>query len=140
MDPITAVGLAASIAQLIDATVKAMKYLNDVKDAPKDRAKIAREATSLLVLLTELRYMVEEAKSTDPWFVGIRSLGVRMGPLEQFKEEMEDLAKHLKPQGGIKKSGKTLLWTLDKKDINSILSKIERLKTCASLALQKDHL
>ena len=140
MDPITVVGLAASIVQLIDATMKAMKYLNNVKDAPKDRAKIAREATSLLVLLMELRYMVEEAKSTDPWFAGIRSLGVKMGPLEQFKEEIEDLAEKLNPQSGMKKFGKTLLWTLDKKDIDRILSKIERLKTLASLALQKDHL
>ncbi|KAI9764108.1 MAG: hypothetical protein M1840_008668 [Geoglossum simile] len=102
MDPVTVAGLAAGIVQLIDATMKVMKYLNDVKDAPKDRAKLAREATSLLVLLTELRYMVEEAKSTDPWFAGIRSLGVKMGPLEQFKEEMEDLAKKLEPQSGIK--------------------------------------
>jgi hypothetical protein len=65
MDPITAVGLAASIVQLINATTKALKYLNDVKDAQKDRATLAREASSLLALITDLRNKVEEAEETD---------------------------------------------------------------------------
>jgi hypothetical protein len=140
MDPVTGVGLAASIVQLIDVTTKAIKYLNDVKDAPKDRAKLAKEATSLLVLLTDLRYRVEEAKSTDSWFTGVRSLGVEGGPLDQLKEAMEELARKLKPETTIKKFGKMLLWTLDKNKISDILSKIERLKTLVILALDKDHL
>src|SRR5438046_7959257 len=105
-----AVGLAASIVQLIDATTKIIKYLNDVKDAPKDRARLARETTSLLALLTDLRYRVDEAKSTDPWFTGVRSLGVERGPLEQFKEAMEELARKLKPESGVKMFSKALRW------------------------------
>ena len=140
MDPITAVGLVASVVQLIDATATAIKYLNDVKDAPKDRATLAREGSSLLALFTDLRYRVEEADSTSAWFAGVRSLGVEGGPLDQFKDAMEGLARKLKPEAGIKKFGKTLIWTLDKNEISNILSKIERLKTLVGLALQKDHL
>jgi hypothetical protein len=140
MDPVTAVGLAASIIQLIDATTTAVKYLNDVKDAPKDRGTPAREGSSLLALFTDLRYRLEEAESTDPWFTGVRSLGVEGGPLDQFKDAMEELAMKLKPEAGIKNFGKALIWTLDKNEINNILSKIERLKALVSLALQKDHL
>lgn len=55
MDPVTVVGLAASIVQLIDATTTVIKYLNDVKDAPKDRATLAREGSGLLALFTDLR-------------------------------------------------------------------------------------
>ena len=135
-----AVGLAASIVQLIDATTKAIKYLNNVKDAPKDRATLAREAANLLALLMDLRCRVEEAESTDPWFTGVRSLGVKGGPLDQFKEAMEELARKLKPESGVKMFSKALRWTLDKNEINNILSKIERLKTLVGLALQKDHL
>jgi hypothetical protein len=140
MDPITTVGLAASIVQLIDATTIAIKYLNDVTDAPKDRATLAREGSNLLPLLIDLRYRVEEADSTDPWFAGVRWLGVEKGPLNQFKDALEKLARKLKPETGIKKFGKALIWTLDKNEISNILSKIERLKTLLSLALQKDHL
>jgi len=137
MDPITAVGLAASIVQLIDTTTTVIKYLNDVKDAPKDRAILAREGSSLLALFIDLRYRVEEADSTGAWFAGVRSLG---GPLDQFKDAMEELARKLKPEAGIKKFGKALIWTLDKNEISNILSKLERLKTLVILALQKDHL
>jgi hypothetical protein len=140
MDLLTAAGIIASIVQLIGTTTQAIRFLNDVKDAPKDRAKLALEATGLLVLLTDLRYRVEEAKPTDPWFTGIRSLGVEMGPLRQFKETMEELARKLQPESGFRKFGKALFWTLDKGDIDNILSKIERLKTLINLALQKDHL
>ncbi|KAH8684491.1 hypothetical protein BGZ60DRAFT_167023 [Tricladium varicosporioides] len=139
MDPVTAVGLAASAVQLVNATTTAIKYLNDVKNAPRDRATLAREGSSLLALLTDLRYRVEEADSTSAWFVGVRSLGIENGPLDQFKDAMENLARKLKPETGINKFGKTLIWTLDKNEISNILSKIQRLNTLVSLALQKDH-
>jgi len=138
MDPATAVGLAASIIQLIDVTTKAIKYLNDVKDAHKDRARLAREATSLLALLTDLRYRVEETESTDPWFTAVRLLGVEGGPLERFKRAIVELVRKLKPGSGMKKFSKAPLWTLDKNEINNILSKIERLKSRVGLALQED--
>jgi hypothetical protein len=35
MDPVTVIGLVAGIVQLIDTTTKAIKYINDVKDAPR---------------------------------------------------------------------------------------------------------
>lgn len=63
MDPVTVVGFLAAVVQLIDVTSKVVNYFNDVKDAPKDRAKLAREAANLLPLFTELRYRVEETKS-----------------------------------------------------------------------------
>lgn len=74
MDPITAVGLAASILQIINTTAQTIQYLNDVKDTPKDRAKLLQEAASLLGLLTSLRCRIEEAIWDDPWFVRARAL------------------------------------------------------------------
>ena len=76
----------------------------------------------------------------DPWFIGVRSLGIEYEPLDQFKEAMELLASKLKPQSGLKKFGAKLLWTLDKKEINDVLSRIERMKTLVGLALQRDNL
>ena len=143
MDPVTAVGLLASIVQLIDVTSKTVKYLNEVKHAPKERAKFAREATSLLSLFTDLRYRVEESQetaSTDPWFGGLKSLGCQGGPLDDFKITMEDLADRLKPARGVRKIERALCWTFEKKEIDVILLKIERLKSSVNYALQNDHL
>lgn len=139
MDPVTALSLVASVVQLIDATTKAIGFLNDVRNAPKERARLAQEATSLLALLTNLRYMLEDANTTEPWFRGILTLGVENGPLDQFKNAMEEMAGKICPETGVKKLGKMLIWTLERNEIKEILSKIERMKTFVELTLQKDH-
>ena len=136
MDPIATLGLLASIVQLVEATTKAVQYLNDVKSAPKHRARLAREATSLLSLLTDLRYRVEEADSNDAWSAGIHSLGAIHGPLELLKDDMEALARKLEPKAQWKQA---VLWPLDEKDVTKTLANIERMKTFVGLALQKDH-
>ena len=138
MDPITVLGLAASIIQLIDATVKVTQYINDVKDAPAERSKLAMEVANLVPLLTSLRYRIEGASSDDSWFLGVRSLGAPKGPLDLFKQDLKYLASKLEPQHGAKKIGKLLVWTLDKKDIKNSLDSIERIKSLISLALQRD--
>lgn len=140
MDPVTVVGFLVAVVQLIDVTSKVVTYFNDVKDAPKERAKLAREATGLLALFTDLRYRMEETASTDPWFSGLQSLGGEGGPLMEFKSAMEDIADKLAPPTRVVNLRRVLSWTLDKKEIGAILSKIERLKTLVGLALQKDHL
>ena len=142
MDPVSAVGFVASILQLIKTTGIVIGYVNDVKDAPTERAQFARHASSLLALLTDLRYRVEEARSiSDPWFVSLRGLGAEGGPLDQLQDQMERLARRLEPSTGrLKKAGKALIWTLDKKETQNVLAQIERVKTLVMLALQNDHL
>ncbi|KAI1130746.1 hypothetical protein F5Y10DRAFT_107493 [Nemania abortiva] len=142
MDPASVVGLAASIIQLIETTATVLRYANDVRDAPTERAQFARHASSLLALLTDLRYRVEEAKSaSEPWFVALRGLGVEGGPLDELKDRMERLATKLQPlpAGRLEKARKALTWTLDKKEISEVLVQIERAKTLVMLALQNDQ-
>ena len=141
MDPITVVGLLASVAQLIDVTSKVVNYLNNVKDAPKDRVKVLREATGLLLLFTDLSCRLDETTSTtDPWFAGLRSLGGEGGPLMEFKSAMEGIADKLAPATSGMNIRRAIRWPFDKKEIEAILSRIERLKSLVGLALQKDHL
>ena len=130
----------ATVVQLISVTSKVIIYFNDVKDAPKDRAMLAREASGLLALLTDLRYRVEDTTSMDSWFAGLRSLGGEGGPLMEFKGALEHIADKLAPASNVVNVMRVFRWTLEKKEVDTILSKIERLKTLIGLALQKDHL
>ena len=140
MDPITGLDLAVNIIQIIDTTTKAVKYLNDVKDAPKDRALLAQEATSTLVLLTQLGYRLEGTNTIDPWHVGIRSLGALDGPLAQLLAAMNSLAIKLEPSSRMRKVAKVLIWSIEKKESVEILGRIQRINVLISVALQGDQM
>jgi hypothetical protein len=137
MDPLS---LTVSIAALIGTTAQILVYLNSVKTASKERAKLALEATNLMALLTSMRYKAEEAEQEkNVWYNSVRSLlGGANGPLDQFRSALEELAGKLDPATGLKKISRTLIWTLDKKECIDILAKIERLKTLIGLASQED--
>ena len=140
MDLCSAVGLAASILQIINTTAQIIQYLKDVRKAPEESAQLQREAVSLLGLLMNLRDRVEHANEKDAWCVQICSLAGQGGPLDQYHSAMIALAKKLTPVSGVEKLEKRLLWTFDKKQIKATLDLIERLKSLISLALQGDHL
>lgn len=137
MDPLS---VTASIITVIALTGAVIRYLNDVKDAPKDRARCAVEAASVQSLLTRLRYRLDEAVPENPWLQEVRMLAVKNGPIDQFKAAMEQLEAKLRPKVGLNKVGETLVWKLTKTEVAEILSRIERLKSLTQIALEMDHL
>ena len=82
------------------------RYLNDVKNAPKERSKLSLEAASLLPLLNSLRDQVENASPNDPWIESVLELGGTTGPLELFKRTMEQLKRKLKVESPMFRMGK----------------------------------
>ncbi|RWA06648.1 hypothetical protein EKO27_g8459 [Xylaria grammica] len=141
MDILLGLRASSSIVQLIKTTAQVIEYVNDVKNAPTERAQLARHASSLLALLNDLRYRVEEAKSSpEPWLLSHRKLDVEQGPLDQLRDQMERLATKLKPSTRhLKTMRKALTWTLDKNEIEAVLTQIERVKALVTLALQNDQ-
>lgn len=131
-----AIGLVGFILQALGAVVKSVEYLNDVRDAPKERAKLSQEIQSLLVLLTELRTRVEAAKPDDPWFASVRSLGTPTGPLAQLRDAMNELTGKLARK---EKFGRALLWTMEKGALRDTFAHVERLKATITMAMQMDH-
>jgi hypothetical protein len=138
MDPLS---VAASIIAILQLSNKVVGYLNDVKDASKERAKCAVEAANLHSLLTNLRYRLEDADADTPWFTAIRALAVEKGPLDQFKQTLELLNDKL--TGGTGHVGnfrEVLMWKFKKEETDRILLSMERLKALVGIALQLDHL
>jgi hypothetical protein len=78
MDPLSA---TASIIAVLQLSAKVLAYLNDVKDASKDHAQCAIEASNLHSLLLNLRFRLEEGGS-EPWYNAVRALSVENGPLD----------------------------------------------------------
>lgn len=137
MDPIS---FTASIIAILQLTSTVVGYLHDVKDAPKDRARCATEASDLFSLLNNLKYRLEEADTERSWYTAVRALAAEDGPLDQYKLALEQLQPKVSSGSGIMKVGNILLWKFSKLEVNVILSRMERLKSLIQIALEMDHL
>lgn len=140
MDPLS---VTASIIAILQVTATLVNYANDVKDAPKDRARFAIEASSLSSLLLNLRYQIageECEKSNEAWTREVTLLGVPDGPLDQYRHALEKLQLKIVSGKGLAKIGDALWWKFSKEEVASILLRIERLKGLIQIALQMDHL
>lgn len=132
--------VAASIIAVIQLTGKLVGYLNDVKDAPKERADCAREASSFYSLLVTLKYDLDESNPDDPWFRAVRALGVKDGPLERYKQLLEALVNKIKNEKASKKIIGALSWKFNKEEVATLLHRIGRLQPLIQIALERDHL
>ncbi|MCJ1378973.1 hypothetical protein MMC17_002072 [Xylographa soralifera] len=136
MDPLS---LTASIIAVLQLTGTVVSYLNDVKEASKERAQVAVEASMVYSLLTSLKYRVEDANPNEAWYTAVRMLGEENGALDQYQTALKLLASKLDTRNGTK-IGRALMWKFDKVEIVGILSKIERVKSLISVALTSDLL
>jgi hypothetical protein len=138
MDPLS---VTASIVAILQLTNKVIGYLNDVKDASKERAQCAVETSNLYSLLTNLRFRLQDEDAGSPWFVAIRALAVQNGPFDQFKEALELLQDRLTSgKGHLAHFTEPLVWKFKKHEVERILQSVDRLKTLVGIALQMDHL
>jgi len=101
--------ITASIIAVLQLTSKVIEYLNNVKDAPKDCAQCAIEASNLYNLLITLRSRLEEGSSNEPWNAEVQKLCEKDGLLDQYKLALERLQAIITSQGGMKKTGHFIL-------------------------------
>lgn len=140
MDPVTVVGLAASIVQLIDATNKVVDYVNNIREASKEQEELVKEAKLMLFLLIRLKDKTERNETSQSWLSCVPWLGSPHGPLDLLKMAMEEMASKLKREKGVKRIGRNLGWLHTKEQINRLLSQMERTKTLINLALADELL
>jgi hypothetical protein len=137
MDPLS---LTASIIAVLQLTQALASYINTARHAPVEQVNLAVEAGNLYVLLTKLRFRVEEARSHDPWFNQVKLLGIENGPLDQFKVVLETLVNGLPSARKRDQIRSALGWKFAKKDVENALARIERLKSLITCALIDDSM
>ena len=132
--------MAASIIAVLQITESVISYINTIRNASADQRNIANEAASLYGLLVALRFRVQAAQSNDPWYLQVKKLGEANGPLDQVKALLESISGRVQSSTGATKAIKALTWKFDKAKVDEALTRIERLKSLVSLALQNDLL
>lgn len=136
MDPLS---ITASIVAVLQLTSVVIRCLTDVKNAPKECQQCTIEASNLQNLLISLRYRIEQEQIDHPWFTAVRALSVENGPLDQYKQALEQLQSKI-DVGGAQKIKAQLAWKFSNTEVAAILGRMERLKTLVNIALEMDHL
>ncbi|KAJ7241278.1 ankyrin repeat-containing domain protein [Mycena rebaudengoi] len=133
MDPVTAVGLVASILQLVAAAKSVLDLGRDAANGPKEQRDLLLEVENLASLLEDLKHRVQQPNNQT--MNGLQKLEK---PLGQIKETMEHINRKL---GSAKKVGsRTLIWAFwSKKEVDEDLAKIERFKTVLNAWLILDN-
>ena len=136
-DPLSVTSGIIAILQLASSVVQ---YLNTVRDASDERQKLITEIGSVTGFLYLLNESADGPYRVNAQHTTYKSLYLANGPLDQFKAALNELAAKLRPaHGGLRRTGKALLWPFQKSEINGILYRIERQKTLIGLALQNDN-
>lgn len=137
MDPLS---VTASIISILQLTTSALGYVATIKEARDDRVNLAIELSNLNTLLIQLQHRVEGSHTEDSWFTAIKTLAVVDGPLDQLRVDLEKLQLLTETTHGIQELGRKLTWKFDKRKAETLLLRIERLKSLIELALNNDLL
>ncbi|KAJ7291420.1 ankyrin repeat domain-containing protein [Mycena rebaudengoi] len=132
MDPVSAVGLVASILQLVAAAKSAIDLGRDAVNARKDQRDLFLEVQNLAPLLEDLKHRAQQPNNQV-----VNGLQKLEKPLGQLKETMENITRKL---GSANKVGsKALVWTFwSKKEVDEDMAKIERFKAVLNTWLVLD--
>ncbi|KAF1997424.1 hypothetical protein P154DRAFT_470891 [Amniculicola lignicola CBS 123094] len=131
-----ALSVVASVIAIVDATVKILKYLNDVKDAPQQRADCERDLATLYSLLISLKYRLDVSDLSKAWNQAVRTLGIENGPFAQYAAVLEELHRKIANNNKIVAA---LKWKFTKEDVKELRSKIEGLKSTIQIVLELDQ-
>lgn len=132
--------MTASIIAILQLTTTLTGYINDVRHATTEQAKVAVEASHLYGLLTSLRFRMEAVRSDDPWFNQVKMLGIHDGPLDQFKDVLETMVRQISVSRKRDQIKSALTWKFTKSEVENALKRIERLKSLINCALAEDLL
>lgn len=143
MEPL---GAAASVIAVVEITGKVFKlcetYYSEVKGARKNIQSLRNEVISLRDVLENVADLAKESSPEVPLIFSL--LNQQDGPVEKCKKDLKELFEKLDAGQGetmMRKFGlRALKWPFSIKEVEMLLTTIERHKTMFNLALTADHL
>ena len=112
MDPISAVGLLASISSLADGAFNIVSFINTIREGGKQRLRLFTELNSLWMVLKLLEghFDAEDEDLGEPWLRTIAVLDEDDGIFDQIQAAFDNLMSRLQPKTGHRKVVQTLRW------------------------------
>ena len=88
-----------------------------------------------MLKLVEFNFESEEQEIGETWLRTISVLNENDGIFDQIGEVLDDLTNRLQPKVGMRKAIQNILWPLDKAEVETLVTRLERLKDAVNLAL-----
>lgn len=127
----------AAVVALVESTKKIVGFIQDLKDAKDDRAKIVRELQGCAGILGMIAVTVQQdAQQSLP---NLASLVFPGGPLEQYKKDIEELVPKLTTAHGVSDLAKRCKFIASKKDIQDTLTALEHYKNTFIICINLDQ-
>jgi hypothetical protein len=133
-DPLS---ITSGIIAILQATKAVISYLRDVDEADEHKTKILLELSAIRGILQTINDLTTNATKDDSLLRNIEGLAA---PLAEYQSLLSRLEKVLEPSQGLKRIGKALKWSFERKNVLEDLATIERCKSLFGLALHADHL
>lgn len=136
MDPVTGVGLAASVAQLAglakDVVSAMYQYFDAVNNAPKRSLELRQEMSTICDLLNSLELILDSTPTSSPSLDSLKnSLPEFAGMLREMKARTDSSQV---------KGVKRLMWPFKRDENERLLSRIERYKSSLHMVLTIKHM
>jgi hypothetical protein len=127
-DPISLIGLVATVIQLVAAAEQVSSYLSDVRNASAEQKQLSEEIGYIKPLLQELKKVcdrgaVHVAGPDDPRLHGMQNLE---STLAECDRKLVALTSTLE---NARTSWKRLIWTKYKGEIKDMLVSVEQFKS-----------
>jgi hypothetical protein len=134
-DPLSTTASIIAIIQLSSAVVE---YISGARGAMKERKRLRDEVRACEFILQQLKDDADDAEEGKAWSETIKALEGTEAPLGRLWVALNVVKAKLKPQTGLEKALTSLKWPFNEKEVEKIISAIEREKTLLQLALTND--
>lgn len=125
----------ASIFAILQLSSEVGKYIYEVAGATKQRIRLRAEIFACESILLDLQDRAEDANGGAVWADKIKALQGPDTPLYRLGATLGAVKAKLKPKTGFSKATSALKWPFDKKEVDKLISAIQREKTLLNLAL-----
>ena len=115
-----------------------MKLLGKIKTASHDQNLLLYHVSSLLGLLSVIKFQAEDPDLSHSWTPTLESLKVPLHSTYVSLLEVERNLQNVVRQGGA--IAKAFIWPFQREETKRVLAVIEKQQALFQLALQNDHL
>jgi predicted nuclease with TOPRIM domain len=132
MDPLS---ITASIIAIIQISSDIVSYVNGATGATKERKRLRDEVRACEFILQRLNDEASDVEEGNTWSETIKALEGPDAPLGRLRDALNIVKAKLEPKKGLKNAFSTLKWPFDEKEVEKVISAIEREKNLLNLAL-----